>query len=759
MIHRGSRRVRASAVLVVMGVVAAFAAAEMHRRWRFTGLEDVIWSSDRSPVRGDERMAWTAEDGLRGRGRRSLPPLPALAGDPRLAPLRRAAGSWQEALGSRRRVVDQVCLVPDFWSFLEAIAAWDDRHYFPILIDEPEWTLPFLQAFRPARVVRYAARKDPPGAGTSPAVDVWQAALRAVAKGWTPPTAQGEELPPAGAPPRLLGETPPGQVLAAPDSPMLAGAVALAAGRFQPLVRLDPEMWGLGDSSEGGAVRYGDVLSLPQAWEFARHLEARVASVVPRYDQLGDDCDFLTIAGDWPYRYDNPSEGGPARGIHALDDLIGRSLVGEPDAQGLNASRRRWAFTGRLLGGPAASVARAMAAMFLTPDLTMLWDTYAPGSAHSHYTTGPAAHLLGRAGVVGPGTLYFAAGPAASLASWDRIMDPWNRFGLIWLNSSGSPTDFSIVGGPGRPADVPGGIPAAVVMIHSFSAADPADSATIAGRWLTQGAFVYFGSVNEPYLQAFRKPGLVADLAIRGVPLSAALRQGEFEPLGRPWRLVYLGDPLYRIPLPAPSGGTGSPDNEGTDAPTGRLAPESWRRDSPESAGWPAVAVKARPEGPPSDRDDDRLRWCRDAAVAELAWGSRVAPTLVGGAVLGVWNRGPAWRPVLKRIARDRLDPRLRPDFDELIVEVLSHSGEWDELQARLSRVPPSERRARAWAALESGAMFRLARAARDPDRERGRQRVGQLMDEVAHSVWPPGSGFPGQFAERAAAVLREPSR
>ena len=130
------------------------------------------------------------------------------------------------------------------------------------------------------------------------------------------------------------------------------------------------------------------------------------------------------------------------------------------------------------------------------------------------------------------------------------MMDPSNRFGLIWLNSSGGPAHFAIGGGPGRPADVPGGCPAAVVMIHSFSAADPADPRTIAGRWLDQGAFVYFGSVHEPYLQAFRRPGLVAELAAEGVPLSAALRQGESEPFGRPWRLIYLGDPLYRIPGP-----------------------------------------------------------------------------------------------------------------------------------------------------------------------------------------------------------------
>ena len=50
--------------------------------------------------------------------------------------------SWRKSAAPRRLVVDQVCLVSDLATFLEAIAAWDERHYFPILIDEPAWTLP-----------------------------------------------------------------------------------------------------------------------------------------------------------------------------------------------------------------------------------------------------------------------------------------------------------------------------------------------------------------------------------------------------------------------------------------------------------------------------------------------------------------------------------------------------------------------------------------------------------------------------------------
>ena len=86
-----------------------------------------------------------------------------------------------------------------------------------------------------------------------------------------------------------------------------------------------------------------------------------------------------------------------------------------------------------------------------------------------------------------------------------------------------------------------------MAMIHSFSAADLNDRQTIASRWLANGAFAYFGSVHEPYLPAFRPPGLVSELIAAEVPLVAALRQGELEPFGFPWRLIYLGDPLYRV--------------------------------------------------------------------------------------------------------------------------------------------------------------------------------------------------------------------
>ncbi len=99
--------------------------------------------------------------------------------DPRIEPLLRAADRWRKSRGPERRIVDQVYLVPDVPSFFEAIGHWDQKQFFPVLIDDPAWTLPFLRAFRPARVVRF--RLPPretarPAGGQGP---VWRAVSHA----------------------------------------------------------------------------------------------------------------------------------------------------------------------------------------------------------------------------------------------------------------------------------------------------------------------------------------------------------------------------------------------------------------------------------------------------------------------------------------------------------------------------------------------------------------------------------------------------
>ena len=697
---------------------------------------------------------------------------PVQLDDPRLDYLRRAADSWRLSAGRKRLVVDQVCLVPDVATFLEAIAAWDERHFFPILIDEPAWTLPFLRAFRPGRVVRFAGRARPEeslvqASTLNPPAEsevVWSRALQAVARAWSGPSESSRTLPDASLPPRTLGATPPGVVLTAPQAPMLAGAVALAAGHFQPLVRAESSIEVRGKMGHSiRPPRFGDVLTVEQAWQFARRVEALVGSVIPRHGELGDDCDFLTIAADWPYRYSCDVEGGPLRGLYALDDLIGRRLESPSGTNWLDRARPRWAYSGRLMGDPAASVARAMGALFLEPDSALLWNTYIGQKPWSDYSMGAASAELSRA-IPGTGAVVHCAGRQADLANWHRQLDPFNPFSLVLMNSSGAPAMFAIRGGLGRPSDLPRGVPAAVAMIHSFSAADPTDPQTIAGRWLAQGAFVYFGAMNEPFLLAFRPPRLVAELMAAEIPFVAALRRGELEAFGFPWRFVFLGDPLYRLQNNVMTPELRQNHNAGQPGRGGRIDATEWQMIAPDYADWPVAEITAPAAGTNqpvtrrvSESDDERFRWCVDMAISDLVGPpSRVSPSRFASSA-GARDStlpNPGWHAVLRQIRRDRLDRAIRPFFDELLIDALEDVGAVDELMTRLAHVPPGERGPRVWQALENCGMARLARLAQERDTARSLARALDVWDQLMRLGWPKNSQFPAHFTERVAAVV-----
>jgi hypothetical protein len=708
-----------------------------------------------------------------------FPRAPLHLDDPRLNSLRLAAEHWKTSLESKRVVVDQVCLVTDVAAFLAAIAQWDERQFFPILIDEPALTLPFLRAFRPARVIRYHSSRAQPNDSDEleklplPASrdEEWAQALEAVARAWSNPGVADHELPVATSRPGHVGPTPPAVVLTGPEAPMLAGAVALAAGRFQPLIRAGAVIVRVGKAETTPVPRtFADVLTIAEARVFARAIEARVAKVVPRYDRLDDDCDFLTLAGDWPYRYSSDAQPGPASGVYAVDDLVGRILP-DPSAAGwLSRARRRWAYTGRLTGDPAESVYRAMSSLFLEPESALFWNTYEGGTPWSLYAMGAAADFFSRQSSVA-GAVVYRSGRSADVAGWHRAVTPANRFGLIFLNSAGGPRLFAMTGGPGRPADLPSGMPAAVTMIHSFSAADLTDRQTIAGRWLAQGAFVFFGSVYEPFLLAFRPPRLVAELIEAGAPLAAGLRQGESEPFGFPWRLLYLGDPLYRPWVPRGQTGPSPVDGQkGAPPPGARMSAADWRELAPEYAQWPATAVTVRHDrkSPSSGRpsfvsEDDRLRWCVDAAIVHLMKRStQDRPVREGDRPHADPDqfRPVDWLPELRAVRRLRLSPRLKSVFDDLLIDSLEEIGALAELQARLAAIPAAECGPRVWLAMERCAMGRLAALAGGGSSSGTLSASLDLWDEVIRLPWPKGCEFPAQLTERLSALIAvDPAR
>lgn len=549
--------------------------------------------------------------------------------DPRLATLKQANSVWSKRRGPKRQVVNVVCLVEDLPGFLQAIELWDDSTFFPILFDDGDFSRTFIRAFAPARVFKIPKAKRAIGDKEA----IWKASLAAVGRSWS----NGKNSkPPAGDQmPRSLGETPPGVVVSHPESGALAGAIALAAGRFQAMARWETK------------ERFGDVVADDRAELLATELERAIARVAPRHEGWGDDCDFATLAGDYPYRYEAREKKAYQAGIAAFDDLVGR---------GRNGSRDRWAYTGRLLGDPAASAYRAMCALFLQPRSALCFNGYPeqdPGYVPFNNMSG-AAHALDPLArtTVRSGT------KQSDLPAWHSIFSPRNRFGLVFITSHGGPSVFNILGDAGRAPDVPATDPTIVFMIHSFSAAEPLNPETVAGRWLDNGAYIYFGSLNEPYLESFRAPTLVADLISEGLPLGAVGRMsreeaGPYEPFARPWRLHYLGDPLYRV----------SPG----DLKIPRVL---------EIATTKTFPTFAPPARPPSVAADDSTK---------LAWVERA------GLVSPSRRDAPATTPILLSIRREKLLDKEVRRYDGLLVEAALEQSPSKALRAALARIATEE--------------------------------------------------------------------
>lgn len=597
--------------------------------------------------------------------------------DARFEDIRKASVAWDNRPGPTREILDVVCLVPDLPTYLEAIATWDQGRFFPVLIDDVEYTFKFLRAFRPARVVRYPGR-----AAALPPEKLWDAAVAAVGKSWT----AGETAPLGNVRPESLGALPPGVVLSHGTSPSLAGAVALAAGRFQPLLR-----WETAD-------RTVDVLPTERALELMRNVETVVAAGVSRYDALGDDCDFVTLAGDYPYRYQ--TQNGP----NAFDDLILRSAK----------DGSRWAYAGRITGDPVRSAYVAMCSLFLQPSKALLYNAY--DEKNRPWSDYSMAQAIPRVEKLLPVT--HRSGPKANLTGWHETFDPFNTFGLLILNTHGHPTQFHLDSGPGQTADIPESGPLTVLMIHSFSAESPDDPDTLAGRWLVNGAYAYFGAVNEPFLDAFRTPTLVSTFLAENLPIVVSQRKTITESRGLPWRLVYLGDPLLRVkPLTAIKNRS-----------------ENWG----PVGSWPRYGEFRAPAG--DAPESLRLNWAIKTGIHALQTGTVVTQKV-------------DLADVLLSIARDRLDPALKPVYDDLLVDTLRHASRSKEMIDRLAKIPPAERSPAVRRHLETAQLAALQLASTRKD---FRQAVTVWNDVIQG----PGSrDFVRCFTERVARLAEGPAK
>ncbi|MCW5764636.1 MAG: hypothetical protein KIT68_01505 [Phycisphaeraceae bacterium] len=431
-------------------------------------------------------------------------------------------------------------------------------------------------------------------------------------------------------------------VIASANDPAWTGALALAAGHGQPLV------WVSAPAADPGAN-----LPMDQAMALSGQITALLTSLGWKFDALGDEIDALTLALNLPVRVEYapppqplaPSRLGPfvpkPGEALALADVIGRETG--------RARMARWAWCAHTPGNEAEAAYRAMSALFLRPRSALLFDGYESNEPWVRYDMTAAAKLLTAAGLA----VDMWDTPRQGLGDWQKMASRPVNAGLFMLNSHGQHWNFNLTPGQGRVGDVPVfGTPAAVSVVHSWSAWSPANAATVAGRFLLHGAFAYVGSVHEPFLQAFvPTPQLTARLA-SGLPLAAAARVED----GPPWRITVIGDALFNL----------GPDAPRAEAPLPLAGAADLRAEVPEKGVAPEIIWSLVMLG------DDRAALLRFSAGPDAAKESGAAAAAMAAFRLG--DGDAQWQATRQARAladsfpsmRDALWLALRPRFRAL---------------------------------------------------------------------------------------------
>ena len=152
----------------------------------------------------------------------------------------------------------------------------------------------------------------------------------------------------------------------------------------------------------------------------------------------------------------------------------------------------------------------------------------------------------------------------------------------------------------------------------------------------------------------------------------------EREPIGIPWKLIYIGDPLYRV-TPRNQAPRRSGDWAATDA-------------------WPLFREGALPSGEATA--DARFAWALQATMvrATREGANRPLAEIVG---------------IASAIDRNLLEPSFRKLFDDLLADLLFLGGRYRELRTRVAHLPRTERTPYANRMAESAAVIELHKATR----------------------------------------------
>jgi hypothetical protein len=243
---------------------------------------------------------------------------------------------------------------------------------------------------------------------------------------------------------------------------------------------------------------------------------------------------------------------------------------------------------------------------------------------------------------------------------------------------------------------------------------------------------------------------------VAGIPLAAAVREGPDEPFGQPWRLVYLGDPLYRLNVRDPTeGGATTLDREN---PFIRVDPIQWVSSTGNDHGetdlvsLPVHEVEQAVETS-NIPAQARLRRCLDSAIAELCGSDQQKARPANFEQ----RADEGWRPILESISREELEVEDRRIWDALVIHAIPTGGrELEETRwcRRLQQIPVAEWSPKVEAILEYWMTHRIASA----DSAGDTAATLAVWDEAMRRPWPVGSDFPAQITERARPEISNTS-
>ncbi len=403
--------------------------------------------------------------------------------------------------------------------YARLLTLWSPRARFPVLIDDgsvraQEDIARFVRDFEPERVLRFAP--EPGGINAAPLPEdpgrlvnalesvanaAWGARdQQSLVRGW-----------------QEIGFTPRGVVVASPNDPAWTAAIALAAGHGQPIIWINREA-----SDVDRVASAEDVRMVTESVQESLELVTQQW----KWNDLGDDIDAITLCLSIGSRFDRDGQ------MMALTDRVGRF-----------SNDKRFAWAGMIFGDASRAAYQAMCSLFLQPTSAWVFDGYEASKA--------PPYALQRAGEVFEEVSLSVSSnlpPRGGIDDWRRRTEFGVGADVIFVNTQGFTDWFGLSPGRGRTGDVPFlHRPALVHFTHSFSAQRIGDPSTIGGRWLAQGAYVYYGSMDEPTLGGFAPGAQVAARLYSGWALGGAVRHPE----GKLWKINLFGDPLHTFGPPA----------------------------------------------------------------------------------------------------------------------------------------------------------------------------------------------------------------